>query len=197
MLEAHVLIFNKNLDEAFFMMKFISGLKEEIKGYVATMKPTTLDQAIVLARKQENMVNAIVRKTNQHQKTNQGKPIFKPPNKGPPYKPSFKPSFRYREENPQPKRFLTEAEAKTYEEGEEQIEDSPEDEDATVSFHAMGGNNSNKTLRINGKVNGKDIHILIDSGSTHCFIDEKVVQVLGCTLEQTTPMAVRIADGGE
>ncbi|KAL0299989.1 UNVERIFIED_CONTAM: Retrovirus-related Pol polyprotein from transposon.6 [Sesamum angustifolium] len=92
--------------------------------------------------------------------------------------------------------LMTEEEAKTYEEGEEQIEDSPEDEDATVSFHAMGGNNSNKTLRINGKVNGKDIHILIDSGSTHCFIDEKVVQVLGCTLEQTTPMAIRIADGG-
>ncbi|KAK4388623.1 Retrovirus-related Pol polyprotein from transposon [Sesamum angolense] len=85
---------------------------------------------------------------------------------------------------------------KKLESGEEQIEDSPEDVDATVSFHAMGGNNSNKTLRINGKVNGKDIHILIDSGSTHCFIDEKVVQVLGCTLEQTTPMAVRIADGG-
>ncbi|KAL0324565.1 UNVERIFIED_CONTAM: Transposon Ty3-G Gag-Pol polyprotein [Sesamum calycinum] len=196
-LEAHMLIFNKNLDEAFFMMKFISGLKEEIKGYVATMKPTTLDQSIVLARKQESMVNAILRKTNQHQKTNQGKPIFKPPNKGPPYKPSFKPSFRYREENSQPKRFLTKAEvrarkeknlcykcdepytpghrckyrqvhmlmteeeAKAYEEGEEQIEDSPEDEDATVSFHAMGG-----------------------------------ITVLGCTLEQTTPMAVRIADGG-
>ncbi|KAL0376670.1 UNVERIFIED_CONTAM: hypothetical protein Scaly_0784600 [Sesamum calycinum] len=180
-LEAHMLIFNKNLDEAFFMMKFISGLKEEIKGYVATMKPTTLDQAIVLARKQESMVNAILRKTNQHQKTNQGKPIFKPPNKGPPYKPSFKPSFRYREENSQPKRFLTEAEvrarkeknlcykcdepytpghrckyrqvhmlmteeeAKAYEEGEEQIEDSPEDEDATVSFHAMGGITVTKT----------------------------------------------------
>ncbi|KAL0427958.1 UNVERIFIED_CONTAM: hypothetical protein Slati_2970600 [Sesamum latifolium] len=29
-LESHVLIFNKNLDEAFFMMKFISELKEEI-----------------------------------------------------------------------------------------------------------------------------------------------------------------------
>ncbi|KAL0451851.1 UNVERIFIED_CONTAM: hypothetical protein Slati_1163200 [Sesamum latifolium] len=99
-LEAHMLIFNKNLDEAFCMMKFIRGLKEEIKGYVVTMRPTTLDQAIILARKQENMVNAILSKTNQHQKSNQGKTIYKPPNKSLPYKPAFKPFFRNREDNP-------------------------------------------------------------------------------------------------
>lgn len=61
-LEAHMLIFNKNLDEVFFMMKFISGLKDGIKGYVATMRPTTLNQAVVLARKQETMVDAILKK---------------------------------------------------------------------------------------------------------------------------------------
>ncbi|KAL0319957.1 UNVERIFIED_CONTAM: Retrovirus-related Pol polyprotein from transposon.6 [Sesamum radiatum] len=72
-LESHMLIFNKNLDESFFMMKFVSGLKEEIKGCVATMNPTTLDQAIVLARRQENMP---------------------------------------RNDNPQPRRFLTEAEVR-------------------------------------------------------------------------------------
>ncbi|KAL2240215.1 UNVERIFIED_CONTAM: hypothetical protein Sindi_0662700 [Sesamum indicum] len=36
-LEAHMF-----LNEDFVMMKFIGGLKDEIKGYVATMKPTTL-----------------------------------------------------------------------------------------------------------------------------------------------------------
>ncbi|KAL0331713.1 UNVERIFIED_CONTAM: hypothetical protein Sangu_1716800 [Sesamum angustifolium] len=49
-LEAHMLIFNKNLDEAFFIMKFISGLMDEIKEYVAVMGTTTLNQAIVLTR---------------------------------------------------------------------------------------------------------------------------------------------------
>ncbi|KAL2231238.1 UNVERIFIED_CONTAM: hypothetical protein Sindi_1718200 [Sesamum indicum] len=38
-LEAQMLIYNKQLGEEFFMMKFISGLKEEIKGYAATLKP--------------------------------------------------------------------------------------------------------------------------------------------------------------
>ncbi|KAL0420984.1 UNVERIFIED_CONTAM: Retrovirus-related Pol polyprotein from transposon.6 [Sesamum latifolium] len=215
------------------LRKFISGLKEEIKGYVATMNPTTLDQTIVLARRQENIVNALLRKTNQQQKNNQSKAPFKPQNKSLPYKPSFKPSFKPRDEASQPRRFLTEAEvrarkeknlcykcdepyspghrcrirqvhmmlfeeeAKAYEEAEDQIEEPPDSEDAIVSFHAMRGNVSSKTLRINGQVNGKDMHVLIDSGSTHCFIDEKVVQVLGCRLEPTTPMTVRIADGGE
>ncbi|KAL0420985.1 UNVERIFIED_CONTAM: Transposon Ty3-G Gag-Pol polyprotein [Sesamum latifolium] len=231
-LESHMLIFNKNLDETFFMMKFISGLKEEIKGYVATMNPTTLDQTIVLARRQENIVNALLRKTNQQQKNNQSKAPFKPQNKSIPYKTSFKPSFKPRDEASQPRRFLTEAEvrarkeknlcykcdepyspghrcrirqvhmmlseeeAKAYEEAEDQIEEPPDSEDAIVSFLAMRGNVSSKTLRINGQVNGKDMHMLIDSGSTHCFIDEKVVQVLGCRLEPTTPVTVRIADGG-
>ncbi|KAL2228966.1 UNVERIFIED_CONTAM: hypothetical protein Sindi_1876300 [Sesamum indicum] len=47
-LEAQMLIFNKHLGVEFFMMKFISGLKEEIKGYVVTMKSTTLNQASCL-----------------------------------------------------------------------------------------------------------------------------------------------------
>ncbi|KAL0355855.1 UNVERIFIED_CONTAM: hypothetical protein Sradi_4032400 [Sesamum radiatum] len=93
--------------ETFFMI-FISGLKEEIKGYVATMNPTTLDQAIVLARRQENMVIALLRKTNQQQRNNQNRTPFKPQNKSLPYKPSFK----SRDENPQPRRFLTEAEVR-------------------------------------------------------------------------------------
>ncbi|KAL0332798.1 UNVERIFIED_CONTAM: hypothetical protein Scaly_2181300 [Sesamum calycinum] len=167
-LEAHMLIFNKNLDEAFFMMKFISGLKEEIKGEENPQPRRFLIEAEVRARKEKNLCY----KCDE------------------PYTPGHRCKYR------QVHMLMTEEEAKAYEDGEEQIEESPEDEDATVSFRAMGGNNSNKTLRINGKVNGKDIHILIDSGSTHCFIDEKVVQVLGCKLEQTTSMAVRIADGG-
>ncbi|KAL0368373.1 UNVERIFIED_CONTAM: hypothetical protein Scaly_1056200 [Sesamum calycinum] len=133
-LEAHMLIVHKNLDETFFMMKFISGLKEEIKG-----------------------------KTNQYQKSNQSKPTYKPPNKYQSYKPSFKPFIIGKDDNPHPRRFLTEAE---------------------------------RTLRVNGKVNGKEIHMLIDSGIIHCFVDEKMAQVLGCKLEPTTPMMVRIEDGG-
>ncbi|KAL0440420.1 UNVERIFIED_CONTAM: hypothetical protein Slati_2525000 [Sesamum latifolium] len=64
-------------------------------------------------------------------------------------------------------------------------------------FMPCVGSISSSTLKSNGRVNGKDVHILVDSGSIHCFIDEKVVQVLGCKLEPTIPMMVRVADGGK
>lgn len=94
------------------MMKFISKLKDEIKGYVAIMKPTTLNQAIVLARKQETMVDDILKKSNQQQKSNPNKNPYKPPNKNQPYKPAFKLSFKNRKDNPPYRRFLTEAKVK-------------------------------------------------------------------------------------
>ncbi|KAL0428366.1 UNVERIFIED_CONTAM: hypothetical protein Slati_3011400 [Sesamum latifolium] len=75
-LKAQMLIFNRNLNEEFFTMKFISGLKEDIKGYVNTLNPTTLNQAIVLATKQEITVNAIVRKANQPHRNNPTKGVF-------------------------------------------------------------------------------------------------------------------------
>ncbi|KAL0408313.1 UNVERIFIED_CONTAM: hypothetical protein Sradi_1765700 [Sesamum radiatum] len=91
--------------------------------------------------------------------------------------------------------LLIEDEAKTYEEGEEPLEEVTEEENAIVAVYAMGASVNSQTLKINGKVNGKEIHILIDSGSTHCFIEEKVVQVLGCGIEPATPMTVRVANG--
>ncbi|KAL2228382.1 UNVERIFIED_CONTAM: hypothetical protein Sindi_1817900 [Sesamum indicum] len=50
-LKDQMLIFNKNLQEDFFVMKFISGLKEEVKSFVSTCGPTSLNQAVILARK--------------------------------------------------------------------------------------------------------------------------------------------------
>ncbi|KAL2252501.1 UNVERIFIED_CONTAM: hypothetical protein Sindi_0044800 [Sesamum indicum] len=101
-LGAYMLKFNKNWNEDFFMMKFISGLKNEIKGYVATMKPTTLNQAIVHARKQETMVNVNIKESNQQQKSNPNKIPYKPSNRNQSYKPAFKHSFKARDENPHP-----------------------------------------------------------------------------------------------
>ncbi|KAG8374979.1 hypothetical protein BUALT_Bualt10G0051900 [Buddleja alternifolia] len=53
------------------------------------------------------------------------------------------------------------------------------------------------TLRIKGAVKGQDVHIFIDSGSTHCFLDESTAHKLGCKLDYTTPMIVCVADGNK
>ncbi|KAL2235351.1 UNVERIFIED_CONTAM: Transposon Ty3-G Gag-Pol polyprotein [Sesamum indicum] len=81
--------------------------------------------------------------------------------------------------------------------GEEQQGKQTTEGDVSVSLHAMKGDFHYRTLRLEGTVEDKEILILIDSGSTHCFLDEKVVNLLGCKPERTHPMMVRVADGSK
>jgi len=52
-------------------------------------------------------------------------------------------------------------------------------------------------MRINGHVGKKTIHILIDSGSTHNFLDDKLARKLGCKLEHVPAQSVTIAGGNK
>ncbi|KAL2228965.1 UNVERIFIED_CONTAM: hypothetical protein Sindi_1876200 [Sesamum indicum] len=87
--------------------------------------------------------------------------------------------------------------SKACEEDTCQVEEQTEEveEDVSVSLNVMCESISSGTLRVKGQINGKDIHIFIDSGSTHSFIDEKVIKALNLKTEDTTPMMVSIADG--
>jgi len=44
-----------------------------------------------------------------------------------------------------------------------------------ISLHAMDGSTSPKTIRLLGQVNRKQVSILLNTNSTHNFIDNKVV----------------------
>ncbi|PHT49607.1 hypothetical protein CQW23_09354 [Capsicum baccatum] len=44
-------------------------------------------------------------------------------------------------------------------------------------------------------VKGKAIHVLIDIGSTHNFLDYNTARKLGCLLTAITPFGVSVADG--
>lgn len=66
-----------------------------------------------------------------------------------------------------------------------------------MSLHAMKGSTNYKTLKVCAKVKDKDILILIDCGSTHCFLNEKIAKVLDCKLENTMPMTIKVADGSQ
>ncbi|KAL0389285.1 UNVERIFIED_CONTAM: hypothetical protein Scaly_0285600 [Sesamum calycinum] len=157
-LNSYMMEFNKDFNEEFFLMKFISGLRKDIKGLTSTMKPKTLNQAIILAKNQEATADAIVKRL---------------------YLGISVKSHNYI--------CLNEEESKAYAEDvdyiEEQVE-KVEDEDKAISIKAMAGN----TLTMKGNVNGKDVNILVATGSTHSFVDESVMQSLGCKVEYTTPM---------
>lgn len=42
---------------------------------------------------------------------------------------------------------------------------------------------------------GKPLYILVDSGSSHNFVDLDYAQKLGCEIESISPKAITVADG--
>ncbi|GKE29953.1 reverse transcriptase [Tanacetum coccineum] len=71
-----------------------------------------------------------------------------------------------------------------------EVTDSPH-----ITLNALSGLNSYQTMRIRGRIGKQEIHILIDCGSTHNFLDIHTAKKLGCRLVNTTPMQVLVANG--
>ncbi|GJY39911.1 retrotransposon-related protein [Tanacetum coccineum] len=62
-----------------------------------------------------------------------------------------------------------------------------------ISLHALNGVQSYQTIRVVGFVGKFKIHILIDTGSTHNFVNESVAKRIGCKLQTTGPLQVTVA----
>lgn len=51
-----------------------------------------------------------------------------------------------------------------------------------ISLNALCGNNNFQTMRVKGVKGRNSLHILIDSGSTHDFLDIQTAKKLGCAI---------------
>ncbi|KAJ4801231.1 polyprotein [Rhynchospora pubera] len=69
------------------------------------------------------------------------------------------------------------------------------EEEVRISLHAIGEVKNLDLIRIKGNVNGVPVIALVDSGSTHSFIDPKVVKNAGYTSIQTRPLEITVANG--
>ena len=76
---------------------------------------------------------------------------------------------------------------------EEELEELPEN--PHISLNAMHGVQTYRTMRVKGTVGKHAIHILVDCGSTHNFVDISVAKKLGCQIVKTCPLAVTVGDG--
>lgn len=52
-------------------------------------------------------------------------------------------------------------------------------------------------MKIEGRTKNKKLQLLIDSESTHNFLDSFTVERLGCRTEQVPPPMVLVANGSE
>ncbi|KAG8369613.1 hypothetical protein BUALT_Bualt14G0031900 [Buddleja alternifolia] len=80
------------------------------------------------------------------------------------------------------------------------VEDEKEEEqfgNCHVSMNAMTGIHDFRTMRVLRSSKGKHVHILIDTGSTHNFLDINAAKKLGCRLEATKPFPVTVPGGSK
>ncbi|XP_019451923.1 PREDICTED: uncharacterized protein LOC109354024 [Lupinus angustifolius] len=68
-------------------------------------------------------------------------------------------------------------------------------EEPHISVNALTGVANFNTMRVTGRYNKKPLDILIDSGSTHNFLDRQVAERIGCRIEELQPILVTVADG--
>ena len=62
-----------------------------------------------------------------------------------------------------------------------------------LSLHTIDGTISPKAMRLLGQVNRKLVSVLLNTGSTHNFIDPRVIQRTGLTITPELAFSVTIA----
>ncbi|XP_026439438.1 uncharacterized protein LOC113341994 [Papaver somniferum] len=67
--------------------------------------------------------------------------------------------------------------------------------DMEISLHALTGHAIGDTIRIPGILHNCKISVLIDTGSTHSFIDCDLATSLGCDITPTANISVTVANG--
>lgn len=64
-----------------------------------------------------------------------------------------------------------------------------------ISIHALHGNTGYKTLRLPGYNQQRPLNILIDTGSTHNFIDKDLVTKMGWKVDSCELLDTDLVDG--
>ncbi|CAL5328511.1 unnamed protein product [Camellia sinensis] len=191
---------------------FISRLKESIKADVQASRPATLSAAIGLARLYEARCYSN-RRTIQPKACKTIPNHSSIPNSSPlPIKrlssaelhdrrskglcfncnEKFSPGHRCK------KLFLIEGSWSDEEDDEvdiEVIEFKENEKTPGILLHAIYGTRASQTMKVRGRIGQHQITLLIDSGSTHNFLNSKVARKLGVSPNSTSKFEVVVANG--
>ncbi|GFZ06800.1 hypothetical protein Acr_18g0009700 [Actinidia rufa] len=69
------------------------------------------------------------------------------------------------------------------------------EEEPQISLHALAGYTRPHTMRVTGRIGYRKVLILVDSGSTHNFVDQRVAQLLGLAVKPIVQFWVTVANG--
>eukprot|EP00253_Pinus_taeda_P035116 PITA_35116 len=210
----------RGLSYVFYTKCFISGLQEAIKAHIQLHHPPTWIEACKLAR---NVERALAAESTRPNFTAKGPPtqahsmtqtlkvqkvspveMAERRKRGLCYycDEKYSPGHKCKE----PKFFQIDATDYSSSEEDPQLEepkaveeDNQKDnvpDEPVISLHALAGISSPQTLKIRGFIKHRLVVVLIDSGSTHNFIHQKVAEAVHCFVQAVSNFQVQIADGG-
>jgi hypothetical protein len=64
-----------------------------------------------------------------------------------------------------------------------------------ISLHAVAGTPTPRTMRLMGRIGTVEVVILVDTGSTHNFVDPSVARKAQLPVEEKGQLKVMVADG--
>jgi hypothetical protein len=82
-------------------------------------------------------------------------------------------------------------------EKEDLMEVSYEEENPGISLHAITGNKHPNTMRLIRWIGSHKIIVLVDSGSTHNFLDSSISKKLNVSISREQKIKVKVANGEE
>jgi Retroviral aspartyl protease len=206
---------NRQFTETDFIDAFTGGLKPEIKSFVKVFRPQTLEDAYDHALNLEGAVESQMRKIKFNSKPYPVNVTTKPQNQpslskntlmdqrrllglcfkcGEKYYPGHQCRVKVQILLGQEDTLLEEACDQQVIHQSDTDQDAPIEE-AIVSMHVTHPSPSMQSMRFRGKVGTHCIYALLDSGSTHSFIDPSVLQGQNFQISVTKPLVVMVANG--
>ncbi|KAF2322669.1 hypothetical protein GH714_028059 [Hevea brasiliensis] len=180
---------------------FMGGLKSEIAEGIRMFKPKTLKDAISLARMKDEQLLRHKKAIRPSLQTSNFSPSKSKPST--PVKRLTWDEMQKRraqglcfncDEKFAPGHRCTKSQLLILDGGCDQDIDE-DDTEAEISLNALTGWSSTGTMRVEIQFNSCQLIVLIDSGSTHNFINEKIAGLLKLPARPTTPFNVKVADG--
>ncbi|XP_047339547.1 uncharacterized protein LOC124943023 [Impatiens glandulifera] len=159
-----------NMPDEYVIECYLSGIHEEISNTVRLLKPDSLNLAMAITKVQEATFKSLLKRGHLY---NSSPPILPKPNQS-------KHTWRCL------RIFLPEPVDSSLPPSQPPSNDEP-----SISIHALNGSKNYQTLRISGKVGQLSITILIDTGSTHNFINSRIMNNINHTAQQTSVLPVK------
>jgi hypothetical protein len=76
-----------------------------------------------------------------------------------------------------------------------ELHDIAQAEQLSLSIHAMSGTEGSETLKLRAMVGNQVLLILVDSGSSDCFINANMLSRVNCVAQSTDPIPVKMENG--